>query len=104
MQCEKKDQGQPFIEDVQCGCRLFWSMPNLACMFMGGLQAQQLPEKQQQGQSVQQPFSFPQTNMRAVGGYSWGLKPFQNPCQPRAPSPSPLALLAAAAQLTGCSA
>ena len=79
-------------------------MPNLAYMFMGGLQAQQLPEKQQQVHGFQQPFSFAQTNMRAGGGYGWGLKPFQNPCLPRVPSPSPLALLAAAAQLTGCSA
>ena len=79
-------------------------MPNLAYMFMGGLQAQQLPEKQQQVHGFQQPFSFAQTTMRAGGGYGWGSKPFQNPCLPRVPYPSPLALLAAAAQLTGCSA
>ncbi len=63
-------------------------MPNLAYMFMGGLQAQQLPEKQQQVHGFQQPFSFAQTNMRAGGGYGWGLKPFQNPCLPRFPPPA----------------
>ena len=80
-------------------------MPNLAYMHMGSLNAQQLPEKQQrQSQGLQQPLFSPQTSMRAAGGYGWGLKPIQNPCQSQVPSASPLALLAAAAQLADCTA
>ena len=80
-------------------------MPNLAYMYMGGLSAQQLSEKQQrQSQGLQQPFSFPQTSMRAAPGYGWGAKSFQNPCQSQVASPSPLVLLADAVQLADCTA
>ena len=79
-------------------------MPNLAHMVMEGLHAHQPHGQQQPRQAHQQSFSFPQPSMGAAGVYSWGSIPFQNPCLPQVPSLSPLALLAAAAQMTDCTA
>jgi hypothetical protein len=91
-------------------CRMLWSMPNLASLLLEGLQAQQLPllhhlqQQQQQQFYKQQQFLFPQTGL-AARGPSWGQpglaqqQPFQAPPGPHA---SPLALLAAAAQIAGC--
>ena len=91
-------------------CRMLWSMPNLASLLLEGLQAQQLPllqQLQQQQQQLfyqQQPFLFPQAGL-AARGPSWDQpgpaqqQPFQAPPSPHA---SPLALLAAAAQIADC--
>ena len=80
-------------------------MPNLASMLLEGLQRAQLPgqqqlQQQQQPEPLQQKsFSFPRVPGREALGYGWGQ---QKPAQAATSSPTPLALLAAAAQIADC--
>lgn len=94
--------GLPVSNFLLPTCRMLWSMPNLASMLLEGLQAQQLTKQQQQLQRLSQhPFTFPQISRPAIcsaGGR--GLQ--RNPVQAGGPSPSPLALLAAAAHMADC--
>ena len=84
-------------------CRMRWSMPNLASMLLEGLQRAQLPgpqQQQQQPESLQsKSFSFPRVPSREALGFGWGQ---QRPAQATTSSPTPLALLAAAAQIADC--
>ena len=85
-------------------CRMRWSMPNLASMLLEGLQRAQLPGPQQQQQQQpeqlqQKSFSFPRVPSREALGFGWGQ---QRPAQAATSSPTPLALLAAAAQIADC--
>ena len=78
-------------------------MPNLASMLLEGLQRAQLPGpqllQQQPEQLQQKSFSFPRVVNRDALGLAWGQ---QRPAQAATSSPTPLALLAAAAQIADC--
>ena len=79
-------------------------MPNLASMLLEGLQHAQLPgphlQQQQQQEPLQQKsFSFPRVPSREALGFGWGQ---QRPAQAATSSTTPLALLAAAAQIADC--
>ena len=88
--------------DSAGACRMRWSMPNLASILLEGLQSAQLPglQQQQQPEQLQQKsFSFPRVLSREALGFGWGQ---QRPAQAATSSPTPLALLAAAAQIADC--